>query len=182
MSEANPPAPPVSSPVAESKPPADVDLNSPAVKAAIEAALKADREGAAEKTAKEKDAADAEAAKQRGEFQKLYEAEKSAREATEKHNRDLRRSAMLTECLSSEHPDYLTHAEWIAPTIPPDLEGDALAKMIRERVKKYVELNPRTSARPLTAGVPSLRAGSRMSPTRQPNQRTSTPGVASSRF
>lgn len=188
MSTANPATPeqspipetkPTSAPPAE-KPPAETEADR------IEAARKAAREEALAEAKAERDrekaAADKKAAEEQGEFQKLYEAEKKAREESEHLLQIQRKDTTLTDYLAAEHPDYLPRKKYIAPLIAAGLKGDALIKAVKDAVGEFVKDNPITPKPKPGGAPPAAPAGGRVPAGRSPNQRTSTAGVASSRF
>lgn len=178
-------------PPAEPKPtekpaaPTPEQIAADAVKAARE---QWDKE-AAEKAAKAKEEADRVAAEKQGEFQKLYEGEKADRESVEADNDALRVENTIVRTLAQ--PKYVHLAErekfvvaYLKDTVDTKkLKGEDLKKAIADSIDEYDKAHPAQPAKPPVAGAPLARpSGGRVSPTRQPQQRTSTAGVASSRF
>jgi hypothetical protein len=131
-----------------------------AVQAALDA-KKAEDEAAAKKA---KEEADRKAAEQKGEHQKLYEAEKAAREKAEADKKAAEDAAALKlknkdadialrDFLTDKHPDYVKSAPYIRPliTVTADTKDEDLKKAIEKAAEQFVKDNPRR----VGTGVPS---------------------------
>lgn len=138
----------------------------------------------AAKAQKDREAAEAEEAKKRGEFEKVAEKERARADAAEAKANNLERSIKLRDHLAEKHPEYSANAKYILPMIPTDVEGDDLDKAIANAAKQYVDDNPRTPKNPggaPPAGGNRVPAGARLAPGR--NQRPlPSAGVARSIF
>jgi membrane protein involved in colicin uptake len=177
--------PPASPPGDAAKPKGDDKPANPdadrqaAIDAAVASALATERKAAADKAAKDKSDAEAADAIKRGEFEKVANTEKAKREEAE-HKLALRERDIAVRDALAAHADYATCAKYVTPLVDATFQGDALAKAAKAAVEDYIKDNPRTPKG--SVGAPPAPRGSRIPPTRQPNQRPSTAGVASSRF
>lgn len=141
--------------------PETLTLTKAQLKAQIDAAVAERDRRAEEKAKKDREAAEAEEAKKRGEFEKVAGAEKDRADKAEREVRTLRQSIALRDHLAEKHPDYIGCARYIAPLIPADVEGDDLAKAVEKTAAQYVKDNPRqTKGR---AGAPDTPPRSRPS-------------------
>lgn len=146
--------------------------------AKIEAAIAAERQTQADKLKADKDAADVEDARKKGEWEKLATAaEKRATDAEQIANA-LRLSTTLTDHLAADHPEYLTKKKYIEPMISKGLTGDALITAVKTACAEFVNDNP-IQARPGGAGAPPAR-GTRLPPGRMGND-VPNPGSAYAR-
>lgn len=148
-------------------------------KAAVEAALKAERDKAADEARKAKEAADAEEAKKRGEFEKLAQQEQAKREKAEQRVAEAERKALLADVsvqlrdhLAEKHPEYLTNAPdiflHVKEKLEDDAEPDAIAKLIADEAKAFAERTGKAKAGPPAAPSRSSRAPADLPKPQQP--------------
>lgn len=119
------------------------------------AAIVAEREAAARKKAEaEKAKAEEEEARRRGDFEKLLNSEKSAREQAELTLRREQVAGRLRDHLAENHPDYAKAARYMLPLLDVKADtADADAdRQIKAVVEQYVKDNPRAAR---GAGAPS---------------------------
>lgn len=120
----------------------------------ITAALEERDRKAAEEKQREKEEREREEAEKRGEFQKVAEQEQAKREQAEEKAAAAERRAQLAEVnvqlrdhLASKHPDYLSNAAdimlHVEKALPADAKPEAVAKLIDEQAKAFVERTPR---------------------------------------
>jgi dTMP kinase len=173
MSEKNPPASPAPTPEEEKNKPATppTGLTEEQVQARVEAALAEERKKADATKAKETEERERAEAEKRGEFQKVAEQEQTKREAAEQKAAEAERRAQLAEVnvslrdhLASKHPDYLSNAAdimlHVEKTLAPDAKPDAVAKLIEEQAKAFVERTPRQ--KPIGGAPPAPTRGNRI--------------------
>jgi hypothetical protein len=107
-----------------------------------------------------KEAADAETAKQKGEYEKLYNQEREKAAALLVAGQAARVQIALRDYLQAEKPEYAARAKWIAPFIG-DLKADAkdedVAAAVKAAADAWIEANPVTVA-PKVPGGPGNHA------------------------
>jgi hypothetical protein len=148
------------------------------IRDASAAAVTAAQNAAAEAQRQKDEAAAAEDARKKGEFEKVANTEKANRERAERERDEARLAARTAEVridlrdyLADKFPDYAKAADWIMPAVKfaLDTKPADVTKSIEAAVKKYVEDNPRgrgTAApgplganSPATAGMKKAGAG-----------------------
>lgn len=147
------------------------------VQAAVDAALSAERE----KVKKEKEEAARKAAedeaKKNGEFEKLADSERQAREkaeqavaAAERRAQQAEVNIALRDHLATAHPDYASNAPdimlHVAAKLTPDSKPDDIKKIITDEAKAFVERTPRA----VVKGTPPA-PGRKIEPTDLPPAR-----------
>jgi hypothetical protein len=154
---------------ADDKKPADDKAKQPAgipedeVQRRIDAARAEERQKLEEAKAKEKEEAERLEAEKRGEFEKLAAKEAEKREQAERERDEAKRVAQvacvqvqLRDHLADKHPEYMSNAgdvmNEVAKRLTDDAKPEAVAKLIEEQAKAFVERTPRQKP---TGGTPS---------------------------
>jgi hypothetical protein len=167
--ENNPPASPAPAKPEPEKPVTGIPEDE--VQRRITAALEERDRKAADEKQKETEERERAEAEKRGEFQKVAEQEQTKREAAEQKAAEAERRAQLAEVnvslrdhLASKHPDYLSNAAdimlHVEKTLAPDAKPDAVAKLIEEQAKAFVERTPRQ--KPIGGAPPAPTRGNRI--------------------
>lgn len=138
-------APPKTDPPAPKK----IELTEDELNTRIEAAKQSERDAATKAKKTADDAAAAEEARKKGEFEKVANTEKEKRETAERENASLRIDIAIRDHLADEKlRDYAGCAKYIKPQIDVAKASDPskLAEAITAAVEQYVKDNPRSLA------------------------------------
>lgn len=151
--------------------PTKLTLTEAELQAKIEAALNADRQKAESKARKEREAAEAEEAKKRGEFEKLASTEKQRADALEARALNAERTVLVNDVFAkvvsaNEGLSFDALNEWVRPKVLAALSADTspedVTKQAKTLAEKYAKENPpKAKGR---AGAPGELPG------RQPNR------------
>lgn len=130
-------------PKAKPDAPAEMEVD---LEAMIAKALEGERAKVAAEAVEKDRLRDEEAARKAGEFEKLYEAEKSQRAKDLAELRSVRAVNALTAYLAENNPDYLKSAKYITPLLGTVGDDEkVLAGAIKTAVATFVADNPRTA-------------------------------------
>jgi hypothetical protein len=150
--------------------------------ATVDAVKKAEEKAAAAAKKKADDDA-AKAAKEQGDFKKLYDGEVELKKKAEQERDEARTETrskhveiLLGRYLAKNHKEYVDAAEWIRPHVKfaPDDDDAKIEKAIKETVDQYVKDNPRAAGSGGGGGAPSAARGGKITTSgdgNKPNER-----------
>lgn len=164
--------------------PAKLTLTEAELQARIDAAVKSRDEATAAEAKRLKDESDREAARAKGEWEKVAGDEKErankldAELATAKlaaKGRDV--DLAVRDHLAEKHPEYVAVAKYVRPLVTYDAStsDEVIAKRVAEAAAQYVKDNPRAKSAP--AGAPAAPANGLRRPYTEPVNRNGTPRI-----